>query len=62
MGLAMSTVACCLVSTRVSTSKSDEPSRWLDIKHFKDAKFMLLVLGSVFVSLGQYGYQMKYRI
>ncbi|KAK7689981.1 hypothetical protein QCA50_006621 [Cerrena zonata] len=55
MGLAMSVLACCLVSNRLPNSKTDEAKsshRWLDTKHFKDVQFMLLVLGSVFVSLG----------
>lgn len=54
--LGMSILACCMVSTRLPSSKTKVSGPWFDLKHLQDANFMLLVLGSIFVSLGEYGY------
>ena len=50
--LALCSVACCTVTSRLHRIESTAP--WFQMKHFRDLKFMLLVIGSAFVSLGTF--------
>ncbi|KAL4247928.1 Proton-linked Monocarboxylate Transporter [Abortiporus biennis] len=51
ISLALSCMACCMVSSRLS-SMPKTPGPWFDTKHFKDCTFMLVIIGSAFISLG----------
>ncbi|KAI0698102.1 MFS general substrate transporter [Cytidiella melzeri] len=48
--LALCSLACCTVNSRLIRVESTAP--WFQLKHFRDVKFMLLVIGSMFMSLG----------
>ena len=50
--LALCALACCLVTTNRSKTDNRVSAPWFDKKHFTDKTFVLLTLGSVFVSLG----------
>ncbi|KAI0345501.1 MFS general substrate transporter [Trametopsis cervina] len=50
IALALCSTACALVNSRLTRLPPTES--WFQLKHFCDAKFMLLVIGSMFVSLG----------
>lgn len=50
--LALCSIACCTVSSRLE--RSSAPGPWFDTKHFRDVNFMLLTIGSAFISLGMY--------
>ncbi|EKM49893.1 uncharacterized protein PHACADRAFT_265647 [Phanerochaete carnosa HHB-10118-sp] len=48
--LLLCAIACCTVSSRLERNKTSSP--WFDTKHLRDTRFVLLVIGSMFVSLG----------
>ncbi|CAL1713796.1 unnamed protein product [Somion occarium] len=52
IGLALCIAATFMISSRLANSRPKASEPWLDLKHLKDITFMLLVIGSVFVSLG----------
>lgn len=53
IGLALCIAATFMISSRLANSRPKASEPWLDLKHLKDITFMLLVIGSVFVSLGE---------
>ncbi|OBZ74448.1 putative transporter MCH4 [Grifola frondosa] len=50
--LALCAVATGTVTSRLSPKRCPTQSPWLDVKTFKDTQFVLLVIGSCFISLG----------
>jgi len=53
---ALLSAACCvmsLVAVRREGRKKNKCSGWVDVKMFKDARFMLLAAGSFFICLGK---------
>lgn len=49
--LALCAVACCTVSSRLRRARASAP--WFDMRHLRDEQFVLLTVGSVFISLGK---------
>jgi hypothetical protein len=47
---ALCSIACCTVSSRLSRVHSTQP--WFQLKHFRDMRFMLMVVACIFISLG----------
>jgi len=52
ISLALASIACCTVSSRLVLSKQSGTRKLFDFSHLTDRTFILLVLGSIFVALG----------
>jgi MFS family permease len=52
LSLLLCSLACFLVSSRLERRPTSGP--WFDTKHFHDVRFGLLIIGSVFLSLGAF--------
>lgn len=48
--LALCSLACCMVSSRLECRRSTHP--WFDMQHFKDDKYLLVIIGSMIISIG----------
>ena len=49
--LVVCALACCAVTSHLERERTSNP--WFDLSHFRDDKFVLLIVGSVLISLGE---------